>query len=39
MTGTFYLLRLIFFLVFAGFLSQVSAQYGDWKHSGLNQPL
>jgi|TARA_B100000678_G_scaffold204076_1_gene171859 hypothetical protein len=34
MTGTFYLLRLIFFLVFAGFLSQVSAQYGDWKHSG-----
>jgi hypothetical protein len=34
MTETFYMFRLIFVLVFVGFLSQASAQYGDWKHSG-----
>ena len=32
--ATFYMFRLTLFLVFAGFLSQASAQYGDWKHSG-----
>ena len=26
--------RLTFILVFAGFLSQASAQYDDWNHSG-----
>jgi hypothetical protein len=34
MNTTFYMPRLTLFLVFAGFLSQASAQYGDWKHSG-----
>ena len=34
MNASFYLSRLTFILVFAGFLSQASAQYGDWKHSG-----
>ncbi|MDC0218614.1 DUF2341 domain-containing protein [Verrucomicrobia bacterium] len=32
--ATFYMPRLTLFLLFAGFLSQASAQYGDWKHSG-----
>lgn len=31
---TCYLLRLACFLTFLGFLSNASAQYGDWKHSG-----
>jgi hypothetical protein len=34
MNAFFQMPRLIFFLVFAGFLSQASAQYDDWKHSG-----
>ena len=34
MNTTFYIPRLIFVLVFAGFLTQASAQYGEWKHSG-----
>ena len=34
MNVAFYLHRLIFALVFTGLLSQASAQYGDWKHSG-----
>ena len=34
MTASFYMPRLTLVLVFAGFLSQASAQYGDWKHSG-----
>ena len=32
--ASFYVPRLTLALVFAGFLSQASAQYGDWKHSG-----
>ena len=32
--ASFYVPRLTLVLVFAGFLSQASAQYGDWKHSG-----
>ena len=35
MKASFYFFRLTFILVFAGFLSQASAQYDDWKHSGL----
>ena len=31
---TCYLLRLACFLTFLGFLSNASAQYSDWKHSG-----
>ena len=31
---TCYLLRLTCFLTFLGFLSNASAQYDDWKHSG-----
>ena len=34
MNASFYIPRLTLVLVFAGFLSQASAQYGDWKHSG-----
>jgi len=34
MNASFYLSRLPLVVVFAGFLSQASAQYGDWKHSG-----
>jgi hypothetical protein len=34
MKASFYLLRLTFILLFAGFLSQALAQYDDWKHSG-----
>jgi len=34
MKASFYFFRLTFILVFAGFLSQASAQYDDWKHSG-----
>jgi hypothetical protein len=34
MNATFYMLRLTFLLFFVGLLSQASAQYGDWKHSG-----
>ena len=34
MKASFYVPRLTLVLVFAGFLSQASAQYGDWKHSG-----
>ena len=34
MNASFYVPRLTLALVFAGFLSQASAQYGDWKHSG-----
>ena len=34
MNTTFYMFRVTFILVFAGFLSQASAQYDDWKHSG-----
>ena len=30
----FHMLLMPLALVFAGFLSQASAQYGDWKHSG-----
>ena len=35
MNASFYLFRLTLVLIFAGFLSQASAQYDDWKHSGL----
>jgi len=35
MKASFYFFRLTFILIFAGFLSQASAQYDDWKHSGL----
>jgi len=35
MNASFYVPRLTLVLVFAGFLSQASAQYDDWKHSGL----
>ena len=34
MNASFYIPRLTLVLVFAGILSQASAQYGDWKHSG-----
>ena len=34
MKASFYFFRLTFILAFAGFLSQASAQYDDWKHSG-----
>ena len=34
MNAFFYMFRLIFVLMCIGFLSQASAQYGDWKHSG-----
>lgn len=34
MKASFYVPRLTLVLVFAGFLSQASAQYDDWKHSG-----
>ena len=34
MKASFYFFRSTFILVFAGFLSQASAQYDDWKHSG-----
>ena len=34
MNASFYVPRLTLALVLAGFLSQASAQYGDWKHSG-----
>ena len=34
MNASFYVPRLTLVLVFAGFLSQASAQYDDWKHSG-----
>ena len=34
MKAPFYFFRLTFILVFAGLLSQASAQYDDWKHSG-----
>tara|TARA_Y100001978_G_scaffold72427_1_gene64982 strand:- start:4254 stop:7322 length:3069 start_codon:yes stop_codon:yes gene_type:complete len=32
--ASFYVPRLTLVLIFAGLLSQASAQYGDWKHSG-----
>ena len=34
MNASFYVPRLTLVLVFAGFLSQASAQYDDWKHTG-----
>ena len=34
MKASIYLFRLTLVLVFVGFLSQASAQYDDWKHSG-----
>ena len=34
MNATFYLFRLPLVLFFAGFISQASAQYDKWKHSG-----
>ena len=34
MNASFYIPRLTLVLVFAGFLSQASAQYDGWKHSG-----
>ena len=34
MNASISLSRLVLVLVFAGFLSQASAQYDDWKHSG-----
>lgn len=34
MNASLYILRLTLFLIFVGFLSHASAQYGDWKHSG-----
>ena len=34
MKASFYFFRLTFILVFAGFLSQASALYDEWKHSG-----
>ena len=34
MNATFYLFRLHLVLFFAGFISQASAQYDKWKHSG-----
>ena len=39
MKASFYFFRLTFILVFAGLLSRASAQYDDWKHSGLTYVL